>query len=210
MLQDPAQPAVILSCIHLNPRSLNGTSNCVSVLDSGFKNTAHSIGVVVSDTTIEMPTATLSVTANSRNNRPTIPPISKIGRNTAISEVLIESTVNPISRAPRYAACTGGMPFSMYRVMFSITTIASSTTNPSKSSAPSATNYPANSPADTSLPNVPINDSGTATLGISVAHTFRRNRTPSPKSPRSPRIAASVDIAHRRRIVVVRSTTTTS
>ena len=50
--------------------------------------------------------------------------------NTATSDRLIESTVNPISLAPRSAASSGRMPCSMYRVMFSITTIASSTTNP--------------------------------------------------------------------------------
>jgi hypothetical protein len=58
-------------------------------------------GVVVSETTIEMATATLKVTANSRNIRPRMPPISRMGMNTAINEVLMESTVNPISREPR-------------------------------------------------------------------------------------------------------------
>ena len=58
------------------------------------------MGVVVSETSSEMPTATLSVIANSRNRRPTMPPISRIGMNTATSEVLIEITVKPISRAP--------------------------------------------------------------------------------------------------------------
>ena len=56
--------------------------------------------------------AALKVTANSRNSRPTIPPIIRMGMNTATSEVLIESTVNPISRAPRNAACTGFIPCS--------------------------------------------------------------------------------------------------
>ena len=54
--------------------------------------------------------ATDSVTANSRNSRPTMPPISRIGMNTATSETLIESTVKPISRAPLSAASSGGMP----------------------------------------------------------------------------------------------------
>ena len=47
-----------------------------------------------------------------------------------ISDRLIESTVKPTSRAPRNAACMRGMPSSMWREMFSITTIASSTTKP--------------------------------------------------------------------------------
>ena len=61
---------------------------------------AHIIGVVVSETTSETPMATESVTANSRNSRPTMPPISRIGMNTATSETLIDSTVKPISLAP--------------------------------------------------------------------------------------------------------------
>ena len=56
--------------------------------------------------------ATDSVTANSRNSRPTMPPISSSGMNTAISEMLIDSTVKPISRAPCSAACIGVMPCS--------------------------------------------------------------------------------------------------
>ena len=42
----------------------------------------------------------------------------------------MERTVNPISSAPFSAACIGRSPASMCRSMFSITTIASSTTNP--------------------------------------------------------------------------------
>ena len=96
----------------------------------GFKNSAHSIGVVVSEIAIEMPMASDRVIANSRNSRPTMPPISKIGRNTAMSDSVIETTVKPTSRAPRKAASTRGVPSSRCREMFSSTTMASSTTNP--------------------------------------------------------------------------------
>ena len=71
-----------------------------------------------------------SVIANSRKSRPTMPPIIKIGMNTATSEMLIESTVKPISRAPASAASIGDSPASRWRAMFSSTTIASSTTKP--------------------------------------------------------------------------------
>jgi hypothetical protein len=59
-----------------------------------------------------------------------MPPMSRIGMNTAISDKLIDSTVKPTSRLPCSAACIGGMPSSMRREMFSSTTMASSTTNP--------------------------------------------------------------------------------
>ena len=92
---------------------------------------AHIIGVTVSDTTIEMAIAAESTTANSRKSRPTMPLIIRIGiGNTATSEMLMDRTVNPISSAPLSAACIGFMPASRCRVMFSMTTIASSTTKP--------------------------------------------------------------------------------
>ena len=77
-----------------------------------------------------MATATESVTANSRNRRPTMPPMKSSGMKTAMSERLIESTVKPISREPCSVASSGLIPSSRWRVMFSSTTIASSTTKP--------------------------------------------------------------------------------
>ena len=88
------------------------------------------MGVVVRDTTMEMRMATERVTANSRNSRPTMPPMSRMGMKTAMSEILMEMTVKPISLAPCRAASMGCMPFSRCRVMFSTTTMASSTTKP--------------------------------------------------------------------------------
>ena len=63
------------------------------------------MGVIVSDTTPEISTAMPTVTANSRNSRPTIPSMNRIGRNTAESETVIVTTVKPISFAPSSAAC---------------------------------------------------------------------------------------------------------
>ncbi len=71
------------------------------------------MGVAVSDTIIEMTMAIVSVTANSRNRRPTMPPIIRMGMKTAINDRLIETMVKPTSRAPSSAASTRGMPFSM-------------------------------------------------------------------------------------------------
>ena len=49
----------------------------------------------------------VTVTANSRSRRPTMPPISSSGINTATSDRLIETMVNPISPAPLIAASRG-------------------------------------------------------------------------------------------------------
>ena len=50
--------------------------------------------------------------------------------NTAIKDRLMDSTVKPTSRAPRRAACMRVIPASMCRLVFSMTTMASSTTKP--------------------------------------------------------------------------------
>ncbi len=85
---------------------------------------------MVSETASEIVIATDKVTANSRNSRPSMPPISRIGTKTATRARVIDSTVNATSRAPCSAASIRDMPASRCRVMFSNTTIASSTTKP--------------------------------------------------------------------------------
>jgi hypothetical protein len=88
------------------------------------------MGVRVSDTTTDTRIAAITVMANSWNSRPTMPLINNNGIKTAISETLIEITVKPISRAPLIADCSGVVPASRWRKMFSTTTMASSTTKP--------------------------------------------------------------------------------
>ena len=88
------------------------------------------MGVVVSEIASEIRIATESTTANSRNSRPTMPPMARMGMNTAISDRLIAITVKPTSRAPAMAASKAGSPASRRRAMFSSTTMASSTTKP--------------------------------------------------------------------------------
>ena len=88
------------------------------------------MGVTVNETISETTTAADKVTANSLNKRPTMPPINKMGKKTAIKDKLIAVTVKPTSFVPTKAALKGGMPFSICRLMFSNTTMASSTTKP--------------------------------------------------------------------------------
>ena len=109
--QHPAQTALVLGR-HANPARGRrcGRTSCGRAVSCAFRNLALSIGVVVSETTSETRMAAESVTANSRKSRPTMPPISRMGINTAISEVLIESTVKPISREPSMAASKGAKP----------------------------------------------------------------------------------------------------
>ena len=94
---------------------------------------AQSIGVSVSDTNPETRIAAAIVTANSWNRRPTMPLMNSSGMKTAVSEIVIDRIVKPISFDPSSAACSGGFPISMWRTMFSSITIASSTTKPTAS-----------------------------------------------------------------------------
>ena len=73
------------------------------------------MGVSVSDTTAEMTMVTASVTANSRNRRPTTSPMNSSGMSTAISETVSETMVKPIWPAPVSAASSGDMPSSRKR-----------------------------------------------------------------------------------------------
>ena len=56
--------------------------------------------------------------------------MNSTGINTAISEMVIDRMVNEISFEPSSVACSGVLPISRWRVMFSSITMASSTTNP--------------------------------------------------------------------------------
>jgi len=87
----------------------------------------HIMGVVVREITREMRMDTDKVTVNSRNIRPTMPPANMKGMNTATNDRLMDTTVKPTSRAPSRAALMRDMPASIWRVVFSMTTMASST-----------------------------------------------------------------------------------
>ena len=96
----------------------------------GRSSLAHIMGVVVRETSMDTSTAVVSTTENSRNSRPTMPPMNKMGVNTATREMEMDITVKPTSRAPRRAARNGLSPISRRRTIFSSTTMASSTTKP--------------------------------------------------------------------------------
>ena len=120
--------------------------------------------------------ATETDTANSRNTRPTMPPISSTGMNTAISEKVIDTMVKPISREPFSAASNGRMPPSMWRTIFSSMTMASSTTKPTDKVSARSVMLLMEKPNIYIAAQVPISDTGTASAGMMVADTLRRNR----------------------------------
>ncbi len=88
------------------------------------------MGESVSATTADTTTAPTSVKANSVNSAPVSPPRKPIGTYTATSTTAIAMMGLANSRAARIAACAGFMPSSMWRLTFSTTMMASSTTRP--------------------------------------------------------------------------------
>ena len=76
-------------------------------------NSEHIMGVSVSEMTAESRMVTLSVTANSRNSRPTMSPMNSSGISTAINDTVSETMVNPIWPEPCSAASRGVCPSSM-------------------------------------------------------------------------------------------------
>ncbi len=73
------------------------------------------MGDRVNDTNADTAIVIVTVTANSRNSRPMMPPISSSGMNTATSEMLMDMMVKPISFEPLSAASRGGNPSSICR-----------------------------------------------------------------------------------------------
>src|ERR1035441_7227024 len=132
------------------------------------------MGVVVSEISIDTMIAVDSVIANSRKRRPTMPAIRRIGIKTAISDMLMDRMVKPISFEPWNAAFIGGMPSSRRREMFSITTMASSTTKPVEIVNAINERLSMLKPNRYMTAKVAISDAGTATVGISVARQLRR------------------------------------
>ncbi len=94
--------------------------------------------------------------------------------NTATSDRLIEITVKPTSRALASAAAIGVMPASIWRVAFSSTTMASSTTKPVATISAISERLFRLKPARYMKPKVATIETGTAAAGMSVARKRRR------------------------------------
>ena len=155
--------------------------------------------------TAEIRIAIVNVMANSWNKRPRMPPMKMRGTNTATKDSVIDITVKPICRDPIIAARNGFSPFSSRRTMFSIITIASSTTNPTEIVSAIKEKLSMVKPKNHIPTRVPQIDSGTVTAAASVA-TRRRMKISTTSSTRAILISNVVRTSRTlARIVVVRS-----
>ena len=144
-------------------------------------------------TTSEKNTATAAVQPNCTKYMPTSPPISEVGRNTAIRVNVVATTASPISSAASVAARRGVLPISRWRSMFSISTMASSTSTPTTSDSDSSDTVLRLKPIRCITAKVGMADSGNATAAISVARPSRRKQNTTSTASAAPSYSSSIE-----------------
>ncbi len=88
------------------------------------------MGVSTRATSSEDSTATTAVQPNCLKNRPGTPLIIAVGMKTTTRVMVVAITARAISVTASPAACLMGLPMRLWRSMFSISTMASSTRMP--------------------------------------------------------------------------------
>ena len=162
---------------------------------------AASSGVSVNDTSSENSVAHTITRPNSRMYSPMIPDMNAIGANTTTSTSVIATAAPPISARPAMAASSGGLPISRWRVMFSMTTIESSTRMPIVSDSPMSESTSIVKPSIHTTKNVASSDAGIAIRTTSaLRHTCRNSSStiavstiPSPRFCSTPLIDCIVN-----------------
>ena len=102
----------------------------------GFRSTAQSAGLKVSETKQEITVEAAMVVANCVKNRPEMPEMKADGTKTAHSVSAMAMSAVDTSSIVWCAASRGDMPSAMLRSTFSTTTMASSTTMPTANTKP--------------------------------------------------------------------------
>jgi hypothetical protein len=87
-------------------------------------------GVIVNETKRLIRVENTTTRENSLSIPPIIPDTNARGRKTTTSTMVIATAVNPISDLPSMAALRRSLPISMWRLIFSSTTMESSTRIP--------------------------------------------------------------------------------
>ena len=160
--------------MYWNARSISRANRPLPCSEATRRKRLASIGVSVTETMPEIRIAVVIVTANSRNRRPRIPLMNRIGMNTAASDIVIDRMVKPTSLEPLSAASSGASPASTWRTMFSSITIASSTTKPIERISAIIERLSSVKLSTCITAKVPKIENGSASAGISVAEPLCR------------------------------------
>ena len=126
--------------------------------------------------TAEIAIETATQTANCLYITPVIPPINKIGTNTAINTRAIATSAEPTSSIVNWVAIIADLPSSRCRLTFSITTIASSTTTPTARTSANNDSIFIDIFKAFNATKVPNSETGIVTQGTSVAIPSPRNK----------------------------------
>ena len=116
------------------------------------------------------------VMAISLSTRPRMPAMNMMGIKTTARDRVMEMMVKPIWRAPSSEACMIFLPISVWRTMFSIMTMASSTTKPTARMMAMAERLSMEKWKNTMSESVPMSAVGRARLAMMVAGRLLRNR----------------------------------
>ena len=107
-----------------------------------------------------------------------MPARNAVGMNTELSTRVMAMTGPVISSIALIVASRGGSPLAIQRSMFSTTTIASSTTMPMASTRPKSVRLFKEKPSKAITAKVPMSETGTSIIGISVARqSWRKTST---------------------------------
>src|SRR6185312_15875173 len=124
----------------------------------------------------EMATENAIVSANCRNMMPVVPGKNATGTNTETSTSEVATTAPATSLMATEAALCGSVtPSEMCRCTFSITTMASSTTSPVARVMPNKVSVLIENPSALTKMNVPTNETGIVTAGMTVERQSCRN-----------------------------------
>ena len=126
---------------------------------------------------------------NCLKNCPAIPPMKLTGAKTATMVSVIAMTASPISSAASTAASNGRLPMRMWRTMFSISTIASSTRMPVTRVTASRLTKLSEKPIRCIAAKVGMMDSGRAAAESRVARQSRRNSSTTRVASAAPSIS---------------------
>src|SRR5215469_13124191 len=155
-------------CVQANNRYLYSSPRSRSAANAG-----ESVSALKSEIAIEK----AIVSENWRYRIPVVPGKKETGTNTEIRTSEVATTALATSdMAAEVAVRESVRSESMWRCAFSMTTIASSTTNPVASVIPNRVSELIEKPNILMNANVPISETGIVTAGIMVARQSRRNR----------------------------------
>ena len=149
---------------------------------------APTLGINITATKYEITIPAATVIANELKKRPTIPSMNATGIKTAKRTDEMARIENATSLIPSKEASKGFLPSSIFFMIFSITTMASSIKIPMASVRPMSVRRLRSYPNALIIANVPITDVGIASAETMVAVTFLKKANTIMIDKKAPKI----------------------